>query len=148
MLKSSRRRRLLVAAVSCAAVLVVGGCDKSIGPFEVLPALDPSSLDPAAGSWHMILLTGPTQIAVPAPAPVTSAAYVAELDAIKTSQANLTTDQRKAIAYWSGGGVMRWNQIVRELVARYNLPPTPRIRSVIRLFRSPTRFMPRVLTAM
>src|SRR6202035_2491836 len=100
--------------------------DKSIGPFEVLPALDPSSLDPAAGSWHMILLAGPTQIAVPAPASVTSASYVAELNGIKTSQANLTTDQRKAIAYWSGGGVMRWNQIVRELVARYNLPPAPK----------------------
>jgi PAP2 superfamily len=124
--KSSKRRSLLVAAVSCAAVVVVGGCDKSIGPFEVLPALDPSSLDPAAGSWRMILLTGPTQIAVPAPASVTSPSYVAELNGIKTSQASLTTDQRKAIAYWSGGGVMRWNQIVRELVARYNLPPAPK----------------------
>ena len=30
------------------------------------------------------------------------------------------------IAYWSGGGVLRWNQILRELVARYNLPPAPR----------------------
>jgi len=125
-LKSSRRRPLLVAVVSCAAVLVAAGCDKSIGPFEVLPALDPSSLDPAAGSWRMILLTGPTQIAVPAPAAVTSAAYLAELGAIKTSQANLRADQRNAIGYWSGGGVMRWNQIVRELVARYNLPPAPK----------------------
>src|ERR1700688_2865314 len=121
--KSAMRRPLLVAVVSCAAALIAGGCDKSIGPFEVLPALDPSSLDPAAGSWRMILLTGPTQIAVAAPAPVTSAAYAAELDAIKTSQANLTADQRKSIAYWSGGGVMRWNQTLRELVARYNLPP-------------------------
>src|SRR6267154_729714 len=119
-------RRSLVVAVAWCAVALVGGCDKSIGPFEVLPALDPSSLDPTAGSWHMILLTGPTQLAVPAPASITSAAYVAELDAIKTSQANLTADQRKAIAYWSGGGVMRWNQIVRELVARYNLPPAPK----------------------
>jgi hypothetical protein len=125
-LKPAVRRPLFVAVVSCAAVLVAAACDKSIGPFEVLPALDPSSLDPAAGSWRMILLTGPTQIAVPAPAPVTSAAYAAELDAIKTNQANLTADQRKAIAYWSGGGVMRWNQILRELVARYNLPPAPK----------------------
>ena len=124
--KAAMRRAFFVAVVSCAATLVAAGCDKSVGPFEVLPALDPSSLDPAAGSWRMILLTGPTQIAVPAPAAVTSAAYVAELDAIKTSQANLTDDQRKAIAYWSGGGVMRWNQIVRELVARYNLPPAPK----------------------
>ena len=74
----------------------------------------------------MIVLTGPGQIAVPAPTAVTSAAYAAELEAIKSSQANLTDAQRTAITYWSGGGVMRWNQILRELVARYNLPPAPR----------------------
>ena len=73
----------------------------------------------------MILLSGPNQIPVPAPAAVTSTAYAAELDAIKSSQASLTSAQRDAIAYWSGGGVMRWNQILRELVARYNLPPAP-----------------------
>jgi hypothetical protein len=74
----------------------------------------------------MIALAGPSQVAVAAPTAVSSAAYVAELDAIKATQATLTADQRKAIAYWSGGGVMRWNQILRELVARYNLPPAPR----------------------
>lgn len=110
----------------CAAALAAGGCDKTIGPFEVLPPLQPAGLDPTAGSWRMILLSGPSQIAVPAPTAVTSAAYTAELDAIKSSQANLTSAQRQAIAYWSGGGVMRWNQILRELVARYNLPPAPR----------------------
>lgn len=117
-------RRLYLAAI-CAAALVAG-CDKSVGPFELLPPLEPSNLDPTAGSWRMILLTSPSQIAVAAPTPATSAAYVAELDAIKSSQANLTTAQRQAIAYWSGGGVMRWNQILRELVARYNLPPAPK----------------------
>ena len=117
-------RPLYLAAI-CAAALVAG-CDKSVGPFEVLPPLEPSNLDQTAGSWRMILLTSPSQIAVAAPTPVTSAAYVAELDAIKFSQANLTSAQRQAIAYWSGGGVMRWNQILRELVARYNLPPAPR----------------------
>jgi hypothetical protein len=126
---ASRRfsnRRILVAAVSGAVVLVTASCDKTIGPFEVLPPLQPSSLEPSAGSWSMILLTGPTQIAVAAPAPVTSAAYLAELDAIRSSQATLSSAQRTAIAYWSGGGVMRWNQILRELVARYNLPPAPK----------------------
>jgi hypothetical protein len=125
-LKMSNRRPLLLAAISVAAALAAGGCDKSVGPFEVLPPLEPSSLEPTAGSWRMILLTGPSQIAVAAPTPVASAAYTAELDAIKASQANLTDAQRQAIAYWSGGGVMRWNQILRELVARYNLPPAPK----------------------
>ena len=120
------KRPLRLAVISCSAALIAAGCDKSVGPFEVLPPLQPSSMEPTAGSWRMILLTGPSQIAVPAPTTIASAAYIAELDAIKTSQANLTSSQRNAIAYWSGGGVMRWNQILRELVARYNLPPAPK----------------------
>ena len=125
-LRPSNRRPFLLAVILCAAALVAGGCDKSVGPFEVLPPLEPSTLEPTAGSWRMIVLTSPSQIAVAAPTAVTSAAYAAELDAIKSTQANLTSAQRSAIAYWSGGGVMRWNQILREMVARYNLPPAPR----------------------
>ena len=119
------RRRFLRLAVVCTTAIVAPGCDKSIGPFEVLPPLEPSTLEPTAGSWRMIQLTGPDQIVVAPPAAVTSAAYAAEIEAIKSSQDNLTSKQRAAIAYWSGGGVMRWNQILRELVARFNLPPAP-----------------------
>ena len=50
--------------------------------------------DPDAGKWQMITLTGPTQIAVPAPAAVSSAAYQAELAAVKAAQGSLTTAQR------------------------------------------------------
>ena len=38
----------------------------------------------------------------------------------------MTSTQRQRIDYWAGGGVLRWNQIVRGLVAKYNLPPAPR----------------------
>ena len=78
-----------------------------------------------AGTWKMIVLTGPTQIPVAAPAPVTDAGYQSELAAIKTAQKNLTRDQLTAITYWSGNGVLRWNQILMELVARADLPPEP-----------------------
>lgn len=121
---SSRARRL--AAAGCAVALALNGCDTAVGPFEVLPPLEAASLDASAGTWSMVVLTGPTQIAVPAPAAVTSPAYLAELAAIKSAQAGLTRAQRSAVAYWSGGGVLRWNQFARELVARYNLPPAPR----------------------
>lgn len=125
--RSGRPRAARAGALIGAAVVlaVLVSCDKSVSAFEPLPPLQPSSIEPTAGSWHMIEMTGPTQFAVAAPAATTSAAYVAELEAIKTAQRNLTTEQRNAIAYWSGGGVMRWNQILRELVARYNLPPAP-----------------------
>ncbi len=86
----------------------------------------PSGTDANAGTWKMIVLSGPTQIDVPAPLPTSSEAYQAELAAIKAAQATLTDAQRQAIDYWAGGGVLRWNQVMRELVARYNLPPAPR----------------------
>src|SRR5688500_7806207 len=74
----------------------------------------------------MIPLPSPTQIAVAPPAAVTSDAYLSEVEAVEWAQANLTAAQRRVIAYWSSGGVLRWNQFARELVARYNLPPAPR----------------------
>jgi len=81
--------------------------------------------DPDAGKWQMIVLNGPTQIPVQAPAPVADPFYQAELAAIRTAQANLTSAQRKVIGFWSTGGVERWNEIALELVASSDLPPEP-----------------------
>lgn len=123
-MRPSLRQSVLAIALSGAAALF--GCDNSITSSEGLPPLQAASLDSGAGSWGMIFLSGPTQFAVAAPAAETSAAYRAELANIKSAQANLTDAQRRSIEYWSGGGVLRWNQILRELVARFNLPPAPR----------------------
>jgi len=119
---SSRARARAFAALGA---LVFASCDKAVSHVEQLPPLEQASLDASAGTWRMIALTGPTQFTVAVPVATSSSAYAAELTTIKTAQSNLTADQRTAIAYWSGGGVMRWNQILRELVARYNLPPAP-----------------------
>lgn len=81
--------------------------------------------DPGAGSWAMIILSGPTQITVPAPAAVTDSGYLAELAAVKSAQANLTTTQRQTIDFWNKGGVLGWNQILLGLVAGADLPPEP-----------------------
>jgi hypothetical protein len=81
--------------------------------------------DSNAGTWQMIVLSGPTQIAVAAPLQVGSSDYQAELSAIRRAQGGLTTAQRRSIDYWSRGGVLRWNEILLELVARANLPPAP-----------------------
>jgi hypothetical protein len=115
-------------SLAAASLLSVGsvGCNQSVPLLETLPPLTPASADANAGSWRMIVLTGPTQIVVPPPAPVVSDAYLAELASIKTAQSSLTDAQRASIEYWSGGGVLRWNQIMRELVARADLPPAPR----------------------
>ena len=114
----------LLAALSLFA-LALTGCGKTITSTEPLAAATPASSDPAAGQWKMIVLSGPTQVAVPAPALTTDPGYQAELAAIKTAQAAITPDQQTLITYWSAGGAIRWNEIMRELVARQNLPPAP-----------------------
>ncbi len=117
--------RAVAAAV--AVSILAGGCGGgSIPTSASLPAAAPASGDAGAGTWRMIVLGSPSDFVVPAPAPVTSDAYRAELDAIKTAQASITSAQREEIEYWSAGGVLRWNEILRELVAQADLPPAPR----------------------
>ena len=119
-------RLLPFAAALLAATGALASCDRTVNVTEVLPPLEVADLDADAGTWRMLVLGAPDQIAVPAPAAVTSDAYLAELAAIKAAQSRMTGTQRSAMTYWSGGGVLRWNQLTRELVARFNLPPAPR----------------------
>jgi hypothetical protein len=120
------RRPARPAVVVLAAAVAASACSKDLPLSEELTPASPASLDAGAGDWRMIVLSGPSQFTVPAPASTASDAYRAEIAAIKTAQATLTDEQKQAIDYWSGGGVLRWNQILRELVAKYNLPPAPR----------------------
>ncbi len=106
-------------------MIAVVSCNKDIAPVQNLKTFQPASVDANAGTWKPILLTSNSQIAVAAPTSTTSAAYLAEIQAIKDLQSTLTTAQRDAIAYWSVGGVLRWNEIFRALVSQYNLPPAP-----------------------
>lgn len=106
-------------------LVVAGACDKEVTTSQELKTLRPTNLDATAGTWKPVLLTANNQIVVAAPTATTSDPYKAELQAIKDLQAGLTKAQRNSIAYWSAGGVLRWNEILRGLVARFNLPPAP-----------------------
>jgi hypothetical protein len=114
-----------IFTVVAAVAILVTGCDKDVPVSQELKTLTPKNLDVNAGTWKPLLMTKYSDIAVAAPTDVTSDAYKAELQTIKTAQANLTDAQKKAIEYWSAGGVLRWNEILRGLVSRFNLPPAP-----------------------
>jgi PAP2 superfamily len=107
-----------------AAIILFVACNKDVeGRTENIAALNPTNIDLNAGIWKPILLTGPTEFAVAAPAATTTPDYIAQINEIKTWQANLTNDEERIVKYWSAGAVLRWNEILRELVARHNLPP-------------------------
>ena len=121
--KNAVHRFLLPATLLLSSTLL--SCGKSITSTEALIPLTPATADANAGSWKMIVLTSPSQIPLAAPVPKTDPLYLAELASIKTAQASITPDQQTSITYWSAGGVLRWNEIMRELCARQDLPPSP-----------------------
>jgi membrane-associated phospholipid phosphatase len=98
-------------------LLVVVGCDKTIDvtqPGEYIP----SANDELATAWAPFL-ADTNALVVPAP----PADVTAELATVKAAVASRTSEQNAAIAYWSSGALMRWNEIACELVAKYNVAP-------------------------
>jgi membrane-associated phospholipid phosphatase len=118
-------RSVIAASITLTLSLSLTSCGKGITSSETLTPYVANNSDANAGGWSMIVLTGPKQIAVATPVAVTDPSYVAELASIESSQAALTTDQQNAITYWSTGGALRWNEEMRQLVARQDLPPAP-----------------------
>lgn len=121
------KNKLSITAVlilTIAVSIVYYSCSKDIRErTEDLPALNPSSTDIDAGAWKLVLLSRPDSFAVAIPAATNLPGYIGELNEIKGLQFNLSDDDRSKIKYWSAGAVLRWNEILRELVAKHNLPP-------------------------
>jgi PAP2 superfamily len=120
-MKNSKWFFLILLTVGAAMLY---SCNKSISDRTAnLNPLDPVNEDLNAGSWKPVLLPRPDTFAVAVPVATNSPLYVADLNEIKGYQQHLTSDQEGQIRYWGAGGVLRWNEIMRGLVAKYNLPP-------------------------
>ncbi len=105
-------------------IAMASSCSKGIEErTDGLPPLNPVRTDQDAGTWKPILLTGPTEFPVSAPIAVSTPDYRIQINEIKSMQSRMSDADRKLVEYWSAGAVLRWNEIMRELVALHNLPP-------------------------
>ncbi|MVM38459.1 PA-phosphatase [Spirosoma sp. HMF3257] len=111
-------------SISLSALLLwMVGCKEPIIDEGVLPFVVPTSVDADGGNWRTIILKSASDIAVPQPVAITSDAYKKELADVKNGVLAATPEQNTAVNYWAAGGVLRWNQIARQLVAKYNVAP-------------------------
>jgi hypothetical protein len=111
-------------AIASFALILANSCSKDITETNLeFAALQPASTDINAGTWRPILLTGPNEFPVAAPAATNTPDYIAQVNEIKSFQVNITAAEKNTVKYWSAGAVLRWNEIMRELVALHNLPP-------------------------
>ena len=90
---------------------------------ETYQLLNPTRTDVNAGTWRPILLTTANEFACATPIATSSPDYVLQLSEIKSFQNDITSEKRKLVNYWGAGAVLRWNEIMRELVAKHNIPP-------------------------
>lgn len=98
-------------------------CDKTID-VEAPQAYIPSNLDLNAATWKTYVLSSNSEINVDAPKPTSDASYTKELDSLKNKiYPTLTPANKDAINFWGAGAVYRWNEIARELAAKYNTAP-------------------------
>ena len=99
-------------------------CSKEITEQnETYELLNPTKPDANAGTWKPILLITSNEFACAAPIATTSPDYVLQLNEIKSFQNDLSSEKRKLVNYWGAGAVLRWNEIMRDLVAKHNIPP-------------------------
>ena len=97
-------------------------CDKTENE-PLIPAYTPSNLDLNAGTWKTYILKTPDEVVVGEPKANNSTEYLAEIAKLKSTIAAVTPEQKKLVEYWGAGAVYRWNEIARELAAKYNLAP-------------------------
>ena len=110
----------LFLVLSC---LVVAACKEQVIDEGILPIVLPATTDADGGNWRTIVLKSASDVSVPQPAATTSAAYQSEFAKVKNDVEGQSPEQVTALSYWAVGGVLRWNQIARQLMAKYNTGP-------------------------
>jgi hypothetical protein len=109
--------------IFCLAITLTACKKEIIEVNETYKLLNPTRVDANAGTWLPILLSSATEFACALPISTTSPDYVIQLNEIKSYQADITKEEKRIVNYWGAGAVLRWNEIMRELVAKHNIPP-------------------------
>ncbi len=118
-----RKIAYIITGITLSSIIYFS-CSKTVeGRTDNIPALNPVSQDIDAGKWKLVLLSRPDSFVVAPPPATNTPPYIADLNEIKGYQQNLNGDAISKIRYWGAGGVLRWNEIMRGLVAKHNLPP-------------------------
>jgi PAP2 superfamily len=103
-------------------LFIISSCSKDVDE-RIVPEFEPVGLDSTGGTWKTVHLASSADITIPVPEEVSSAAYKAELDQIVSMQQSLSPEDSRMVNRWKNSGVIKWNEVARELVSVYNLPP-------------------------
>jgi hypothetical protein len=116
---------IAITGLFIVTALLFSSCKKEIPTLAQFESYQFERLDEAGGTWKPVLLTDPEQVPIDVPATTNSSEYLQELEDLKEAVANADGREREAMAYWTNNPIIRWNEIARDLAAKYNLTPAP-----------------------
>ena len=104
--------------------IIALSCNKSIDEInKKFPLLTPVKADANAGTWKPILVSNFDSYTPSTPLNEQDPGFKQQLNDIVELQKSMNDADMQNMKYWGAGGILRWNEILRELVAKYNLPP-------------------------
>ena len=106
---ASIARGLWVAALVAALAATLPSCGESRHP--------PS--EPTGGNWKPVLLASSDAIKLPPPPEPSAAEQRRERDELLALQKQRRPGQEATVKFWNAGACVRWNEIARDLVAKY-----------------------------
>lgn len=106
-------------------IIFTQSCEKDLPRFVAFEPYSFAGLDDDGGTWKQVHMASIDQIKIDAPTDPNSDAYKNEIAAAKAAIASMTADDEDAVKYWGNNPIIRWNEIARELAAKYNLIPPP-----------------------
>ena len=97
-------------------------CDKDLNLNTNVSTYNYDKIDPDGGSWITVFINK-SDISCNAPVATSSPEYSAQLTDLKTKSATISPSQQDAINRWGANAIASWNNVARELAAKYNLTP-------------------------
>lgn len=97
-------------------------CEDEQPTFVSFDSYQWADLDDNGGTWKPVVLASNEAITLVAPE---ATIPQSEIDEVKNAVKNITGDQKTIADYWTSNPVLRWNEIARNLSAKYNLAPPP-----------------------
>lgn len=105
-------------------------CNKDVQSHVSYNSYEWASEDLDGGEWLQVVIPKDKNFDVPAPASTQSDSYKTELEQMVDLNLKMTQNEREIADYWTSNPLLRWNEIARDLAAKYNLAPAPNAEGV------------------
>lgn len=122
-MKNANKFILIYCTFAC--IILNLSCTTDLPSYLTYTPYIYSSIDETGGDWEPVYITSTALVTIPPPAEITSAEYISELEELKNYNNALNSEEQESVEYWGNNSMIRWMEITEELIAKYNLAPSP-----------------------